>query len=95
MPNATVLDTSNTTVWVEPVEVFQEPDDQLGFWSPFEDPALPGSGGNYFNNQRGITQGRTLTLRYEDGREEQVMVSAPPWSELGNKGRTRFTVQRV
>src|SRR5687767_11213819 len=94
MKKARVFDESGTTtVWVPFVEVNEDEQGRILFWSPPEDPDRPGNPPGFFNNQQGLAQGSILTLRYSDGTSEQVVVAAPPQTDLGNKGRTQFQIK--
>jgi hypothetical protein len=94
MKKARVFDESGTrTVWIPLVEVKEDEQGRILFWSPLEDPDRPGTAPGFFNNQQGLTQGDILTLRYTDGTVERVVVAAPPQTDLGNKGRTQFQIK--
>lgn len=96
MARAMVLDEAGrTTVWVQAVDVTQDDQGRILFWSPYEDRDRPDNSPGYCNNQKGVIQGDILTLRYADGTTEQVQVSAPPQTDLGNKGRTQFQIKHL
>jgi hypothetical protein len=96
MAKAMVLDdTGRTTVWIQAVEVSEDDQGRIFFWSPYEDPDRPDKRPCFFNNQKGVVQGDILTLRYADGSTEQVEVFAPPQTDLGNKGRIQFQIKRL
>lgn len=94
MRTAKVYDsTGKRLIWPEEVTIQEESEGRFSFWSPYENPELPpGNSDGYFNNQQGVLIGSRLILRYDDENSDEVLVSDPPRSELGNKGRSYFVV---
>lgn len=93
MPRVTVLDALGGKLWDDKVELATEEGGRFKFWSPYEPVGGEGDTPGHFNNQQGLVVGDGLIVIHEDERSESFEIADPPFSELGNKGRTLFVVK--